>query len=86
MNHVVCLQKDLAKTRFSHRVVLEIEAIESVEDLWVGVNIESINAQIMRRKLQTLKNFPQSQVLAITEDHNSLNYNFGKLRAREHKK
>mmetsp|Transcript_19321 Transcript_19321/g.48599 ORF Transcript_19321/g.48599 Transcript_19321/m.48599 type:complete len:215 (+) Transcript_19321:1032-1676(+) len=69
MDDVVALDEDLAEARLPAGVILQVELVKAVEDVLVGVHIEGVDVEVVRRQVQALKNLFQGQVLAVAEDH-----------------
>lgn len=58
------LDEDLAEARLAEGVVLEVEAIEAVEDGFVGVHVERVDAEVVARQPQRLEDLEEREKLA----------------------
>jgi len=65
--HIICLQEDFSKTRFSYRRVLQIETIETMKGILMRVHIQSIDRKIVRSEVEGFKHLPKRQMFAISE-------------------
>lgn len=52
---IVALEEDLPQSRLSERVVLEIEFVEAMERVLMGVHVERIDGEIVSREIERFK-------------------------------
>lgn len=59
------LDEDLAQPALPKGVVLEVEAVEALEDVLVGVDVQHVHIEVVGREVERLKHLAQGQVLAV---------------------
>mmetsp|Transcript_1918 Transcript_1918/g.6623 ORF Transcript_1918/g.6623 Transcript_1918/m.6623 type:complete len:203 (+) Transcript_1918:622-1230(+) len=67
-DEVVRLEEDLAQAALACGVVLEVELVEAVEGV-VGVHVQRVDGQIVRRQTQRLEHLPQGHEAPVAEHH-----------------
>ena len=72
MDTIVGLQEDLPQSRLPDRIVLQVEFVESMERVIVGVHIQGVDRELVGGETETLEYFVQCELLAITEDDDIL--------------
>lgn len=84
INIVIRLEENLSQARLSDGIVLQIELIEPMERVLVGVHVESIDREVVGGELQRFEDLLQSEFVPITVDYKVLFtiVTFGRLVAR----
>jgi len=66
LNVIVGLEKDFPQSALAYRIVLEVEFVESMKRVLVGMHVERIDGEVVGRQIQTLKHLSEGQMLVVT--------------------
>ena len=72
LDQVVRFQEDFPQTRFSNWVILQIEFVETVEGVLVGMHIQCIDRKVIGGKLERFEHLGKRKIFLVTEDNNIL--------------
>lgn len=71
-NQVIRFQEDFPQARFPNWVILQVEFVEPMEGILVGVHIQRIDRKVVGGKLERFKHLRKSKMFLVTEDNDIL--------------
>ena len=62
------LDENLAKSALSARVVLQVEPVEPVKRVFIGVHVQRVHVEVVGTEVDGLEHLAQVQKLAVAVD------------------